>query len=166
MRKLRRIRHDDRGESLIEFAASAALLLTVIFGIMDCSRALYVYHFISYAAQQGTRYAIVRGANWKGTSCTSTTAQDCDATATAVQSYVQSIAPPSVTASDLIVTTTWPGQTVTGDTEPCDGDEGTSVNGQGCAVKVQVSYSFSFLLPFLPKSAMEFSASSEQSIQE
>ena len=161
LRKFTKIRREERGDSLVEFAISATVLLMVIFGIMDCSRALYAYHFISYAAQEGTRYAIVRGANFKGVSCSTTTTQDCDSTADDVQAYVRGIAPPSVTSTSLTVTTTWPGTTVNGSTTGC-----TTVNNQGCLVQVTISYPFSFLLPFLPGSPMTFSASSEQAIQE
>ena len=161
LRKFTKFRREERGDSLVEFAISATVLLMVIFGIMDCSRALYAYHFVSYAAQEGTRYAIVRGANFKGTSCSTTTTQDCDATAEDVQDYVRSIAPPSLTGSSITVTTTWPGTDISGSTSSCQ-----TVNDQGCLVKVSISYPFSFLLPFLPGSAMTFSASSEQAIQE
>jgi Flp pilus assembly protein TadG len=128
---------------------------------MDCSRALYAYHFISYAAQEGTRYAIVRGANFKGVSCSTTSTQACDATADDIQKYVRGIAPPSVTSTSLTVTTTWPGTNISGSSTACK-----IVNNQGCLVKVTISYPFSFLLPFLPGSPMTFSASSEQAIQE
>lgn len=152
---------------MVEFAISAIILLTAIFGIVDFSRALYVYHFVSYAAQQGTRYAMVRGAGWSGTSCTTTSTLDCDATATDIQNYVQSLAPPGITASNLVVTTTWPGSAVnSANSSQCTGSN--PANSQGCLVKVKVTYSsFSFLLPFLPHptNGYSFSATSEITIQ-
>ena len=57
------------------------VLFASLFGIMDCARALYCYHFVSYAARQGTRYAMVRGSTWSSNPCANTTSFDCDATA-------------------------------------------------------------------------------------
>lgn len=161
--KLRSIARNEHGTALLEFAFSAAVLFMTMFGIIDSARALYVYHFISFAAQQGSRYSIVRGAHWGAASCSaSTTTANCNATATDVQNYVQSLAPPGVTGSNITVTTTWPGTTVNGSTTGCT----TTKNADGCVVKVNVAYSFSFILPFLPTPAMSFSATSEEAIQE
>ena len=81
----------ERGDSLIEFAVVAVVLFTCIFGIIDCSRALYAYHFASYAAREATRYAIVRGSTWGSATCASTSTFNCNASATNIHSYVQSL---------------------------------------------------------------------------
>lgn len=158
---MRMIIHDESGSSLIETAFSLVLLLTAIFGIVYFSEALYTYEFVTYAAQQGTRYAIVRGARWGSNVCTSTTTLNCNATAANITSYVQSLAPPGMTAGGIVVSPTWPGQGVNGATAGC-----STVNSQGCLVRVQVSYSFSFIVPFLPSSAVNFAGSSEEPIQD
>ena len=160
MRKISSLVEDESGSALIEFSVSAVILMMVTFGIMDCSRALYVYHFVSYAAQQGSRYAIVRGAHSGNAPCTSPTAFNCNATAANVATYVQSIAPAGVAANAITVATNWPGTTMAGSTSGC-----STVNNQGCLVAVQVSYSFSFVLPYLPQSVMNFKGSSQQVIQ-
>jgi Flp pilus assembly protein TadG len=161
MRIARRIIHDESGSSLVETAFSLTLLLTAIFGIAYFAEALYTYEFVSYAAQQGTRYAIVRGAHWGSTVCASTTTLDCNATAADITSYVRNLAPPGMTASNIVVNPTWPGQAVNGSTAGC----GTT-NNQGCLVKVKVSYSFSFIVPFLPNSSVNFTGASEQPVQD
>ena len=92
-RRLRKIAGEERGDSMVEFALSAIVLFSAIFGILDCSRALFVYHFVSYAAQEGTRYAIVRGSAFSGTSCATTSTLACDATSANITSYVQGLAP-------------------------------------------------------------------------
>jgi Flp pilus assembly protein TadG len=161
MRTLRRIIHNESGSSLVETALSLILLLTAIFGIVYFSEALYTYEFVTYAAQQGTRYAIVRGAHWSSNGCTSTATLNCNATGANVTSYVQSLAPPGITAGSIVVSPTWPGQAVNGATAGC-----STANNQGCLVKVQVSYSFSFIVPFLPTSAVSFTGTSEEAIQE
>jgi Flp pilus assembly protein TadG len=132
-----------------------------MFGIVYFSEALYTYEFVTYAAQQGTRYAIVRGAHWGGNVCTSTTTLNCNATAANITSYVQNLAPPGISARSIVVSPTWPGQAVNGTTAAC-----STANNQGCLVKVKVSYSFSFIVPFLPNSAVNFTGASVEAIQD
>ncbi len=145
------------GQSLIEFAIVLIVLCTCIFGILDFSRLFYAYHFVSFAARQGTRYAIVRGSSWTA-SCADTTTLDCKATASDVQNYVQSIVPPGITAASVTATTTWPGTMPSG--AACTTTSG--VNSPGCRVKVVVSYPFTFSLPFMPTSALSPLASTSE----
>src|ERR1019366_8478508 len=49
------------GSSLVEYAVVFSLLITMLLGIADFSRALYSFHFVSNAAREATRYAAVRG---------------------------------------------------------------------------------------------------------
>jgi len=135
------------------------LLLTLLFGIVDFARAMYAWAFVSWAAQSGTRYAIVRGATWTGTTCATTATQDCDASSANVTSYVQGLAPPGITSSSVQVNPQWPASTP-------DGASCATANGQGCFVKVTVSYTFHFITPFLPASGINLSSTSEQVIQE
>jgi hypothetical protein len=51
----------EEGSNLVEFAFIVLLLMSMMLGIIDFSRALYSYHFISNAAREATRYAAVRG---------------------------------------------------------------------------------------------------------
>lgn len=137
-------------------------MLMAIFGILDFSRALYTYHFVSYAAQEGARYAMVRGGDWGTVSCSSYNSYDCQATAAEIQSYVQSLAPPGIGASKIVATPSWPQETASGSSTGCS-TTGTQAD-QGCIVKVAVSYQFQFILPFLPNSGISMKASSEQVI--
>lgn len=152
---------EKRGDALVEFTVSAVVFLTILFGIMDFARAVYIDHFVSHAAQDGTRYAIVRGGTWASNSCATTATMDCAATAADIQSYIRGIAPPGVTASSVNVATTWPGTTISGASAGC-----SPTNTPGCLVKVSVSYNFSFLLPFMPTAGVTFTSTSEQVIQE
>jgi Flp pilus assembly protein TadG len=155
----RRFAGQERGDSLVEFSISISVLLMVVFGVIDCSRALYTYHFVSYAAQQGARYAMVRGGDWPS-SCASATSYACQASTANIQSYVQSQAPLGIRASSITVTPSWPQQTVNGSGTGCN----TTLTqaDQGCLVKVQVSYTFRFMLPYLPTAGLGMTASSEQ----
>lgn len=158
MRRLRAFIREQGGDSLPEFGISAVVMLMMIFGVMDCSRAMFVYHFSSYAAQEGTRYAVVRGSQYAGTACATTSSFNCDATAANIQSYVQSLAPPGVTGSTITVTTTWPGKQADGATT---GSCSTTASVDGCLIKVKVSVPFQFVLAFLPHTSLNFVSTSE-----
>jgi Flp pilus assembly protein TadG len=149
---------EEVGSALVESALSLSLLLITILGIVYCSWALYAYEFVSYAAQQGARYAIVRGSYWTSP-CTSPAAPACNATTANVVSYVQSLATAGIETNSLVVTPSWPG--LTPKNTAC-----STANGPGCLVEVQVTYNFSFSLPLIPISAMTFSSTSEQVIQD
>jgi Flp pilus assembly protein TadG len=150
----------ERGDGMIEFAVVAIVLFTCLFGIIDCSRALYAYHFASYAAREATRYAMVRGSTWGSTSCASTFTFSCNATTANVKAYVQSIVPLGIdSGSPLSVTTTWPGTELAGSATTCSTENGN--NSPGCLVMVQISYSFNYILPFLPTSTLALKSTSE-----
>ena len=157
----RRFARGERGDSLVEFSIVISMLLMAVFGVIDFSRALYSYHFVSYAAQQGSRYAIVRGGDWPS-SCASATSFGCEASSANIQAYVQSLAPMGITAGNIVVTPTWPQQTVNGAATGCN-TSGTQ-NNQGCVVKVRVSYTYHFFLPYLNLAALPMAATSEQVI--
>ena len=169
--QLRRlIVRDSHGAMLVDFALSILIVLAAMFGVMDFCRAMYSYHFISYAAQEGARFAMVRGNGWvsNGACNTSappsfTTKYSCVANGTDVQNYVRSIALPGIVASDLTTSTTYPG-TRPGCTSSCSCPNGN--NAAPCMVNVTVTYYFHFFMPFLPKSAaIKFGATSAKVIQ-
>ncbi len=143
----------------MEFALTVSLLLLMIFGIMDCSRALYADHFVANAAREATRYAAVRGSSWKG-ACTSSQNFGCHASAADVAAYVKSIIPDGVDPSTLITVTNWPGRDVLG--LPCS--ISGSFNSEGCLVVVRVTYAFSFAVPFLSTSTLLLSSTSRLTI--
>ena len=167
--KIRSIHREERGDSLLEFAISAVVVFTLLLGIMEFARAMYIYHFVSYAAQAGTRYAIVRGSTWTTACSSSTSGMECLAANSDVQTYINGIAPPGVDTSKLSVTATWPGTfggssgaTCANTTTPAK----TNDHNPGCQVKVVVTYPFTFIAPFMPTATPTFSATSEQVIQE
>jgi len=148
----------DRGSALVEYAIVLTVFVTFLFAIMDFSRFLYTYHFVSEVAREGTRYAVVRGSTYRTTACTSTFTFACNATAANVTSYVQGLTPPEITSSSLTVATTWPGAAPTGAETACNTTNGN--NSPGCLVQVAVCYPFKFMLPFLSKSASTWTVSS------
>jgi len=150
---------DETGGTLLEFAITTSLLMMIIFGVLDCSRALYFDHYVSYSAEEAARYAMVRGSTWNGATCSATTTESCTATAANLTSFVQSITPMG-NSSDLTVATTWTGKTPAGST--CSNQNGN--NSPGCVVQVKVSYSFNFVLPFLPKNTILLTSTSAVAI--
>jgi Flp pilus assembly protein TadG len=58
-RFLRALAVDQRGAALVEFALFAALLLILLFGIIDFGRALFTANNLTAAAREGARYAAV-----------------------------------------------------------------------------------------------------------
>jgi len=140
----------EAGSNLIEYALIFMVLMSLLLGIVDFSRALYTYHFLSNAAREATRWAAVRGA---------TCANDGSCTAAAspsdIQTYVTNITPPGVNSAQLTTTPSWPGTGAT-----CLGGG----NNPGCTVEVQVSYSFTFVVPFIRSTPLTLSSSSEMTI--
>ena len=167
--RLIRLFREERGSELVEFALTIPILLALFFGIMDFSRVMYCYHYVTYAAQEGARFAIVRGADWPNSCSTSappkfTETYACEAASSDVQNYVSSRMPPLIDPKAVTVTTTWPG-TTPNCTSKCTAC--SPANSQGCIVHVQVNYAFRFLLPFLPRSTvLGFSGTSEKVIQQ
>jgi Flp pilus assembly protein TadG len=150
---------DDRGSEAVEFALALSIWMGVSFMIMYVSFALYAAHFVANGAQEGARYASVRGSSWNNASCSSKML-DCSASSTDVSSYVKNAAPPGLSTSSLTVSTSWPGTTSSGTT--CDAADGA--NSPNCIVKVTVSYNVSFPLPFLANSQRLFSSTSQMTI--
>jgi len=141
----------------MEFAIVLTALFTLIFGIMDFSRAMFAYHWVSYAARAATRYASVHGSTYS-TQCPTTApfvlTSNCQVgssnTANVtnyVQSFGQGIYFNGSTSGNggLTVATTWPGST--GSPTGCNTTKGT--NSPGCPVKIVVTYIYGFSSPFL-----------------
>jgi Flp pilus assembly protein TadG len=146
-----------RGNTLTEFALVIPFLLAAIFGVIEFGRALYAYHFVSEAAREASRWASVRGHN-----CGNAYPQACPATESDVEDFVLSIAPPGIDTkpAKLVVNTSWvapPGKGNSCNKFP---------NNPGCAVRVQITYNFNFILPFLPTSTYPMRSTSEMIISE
>ncbi|HZL52763.1 MAG TPA: TadE/TadG family type IV pilus assembly protein [Terracidiphilus sp.] len=147
----------EEGAAVVEMALSSMVLLSMLLGIIQMSLALYTYHFISEAAREGARYAIVRGS-----ACTSVT--NCNATSAQIQTYVQGLAFPGISSTQyMTVTTTWLSASTTLPTSwtSCGA---TQCNDPGNAVQVKVSYAFPLMLPFVSKSTLTMNSTSQMAI--
>jgi Flp pilus assembly protein TadG len=145
----------EHGSALIETALSLSLLFALVFGIMEIGWALYTYHFISEAAREGTRYAMVRGS-----SCAAAGSLCTDVSQTDIQNYVKNLGFPGINSSDMTVTAAWPstGAACTPSTTPC--------NNPGNLVQVTVAYQFPLSIPFVGASTINMSSLSEMVISQ
>jgi len=57
-----RIKHNERGSTLVEFAIGVTVFVTVMFAILEFGRALWVHNALSDAARRGARYAVLHSA--------------------------------------------------------------------------------------------------------
>jgi Flp pilus assembly protein TadG len=139
MQRLKSLVGNEDAAEIVEFALAATVFLTLLFGIIEFCMVLYAGGFVAYAAQEGTRYWMVRGSDWT-TACSTTTIYGCKASASNVQNYILSLPHPglSLVASDITATALT--TTATG---------GSCVQySQGCQVQVQVTYTFQLNIPF------------------
>lgn len=153
---MRRFFKCEEGGSLVEMALISAMTMTMIIGIIEASFAVYTYHYISEAAREGARYAIVRGSY-----CTSLT--NCNATAAQIQTYVKNLGYPGINSTaNMTVTTTWYSASTSLPTSwtLCAG----VCNDPGNAVNVKVAYNFPFMIPFVQKSTLALSSTSQMVI--
>jgi Flp pilus assembly protein TadG len=145
----------EHGSTLVETALSLVLLFTVVFGIMEIGWALYTYLFVSQAAREGTRYAIVRGSTCAapGSLCT-------DASQADIRSYIQNLGYFGINSNNMTVTATWPttGAACTPSSTPC--------NNPGNLVQVTVAYRFPLSIPFVRASTINMSSTSQMVISQ
>lgn len=145
----------EEGAALLETAISIVLLLTFLFGAIEVSLMLYSYHFISEAAREGTRYAIVRG-----NTCTGFPSA-CPASDDDIKAYVAGLGFPGINFSSTTMTVNiahgaYPAGTNCSPSASC--------NNAGNTVQVQVIYHFPFSIPFVPANTFTMSSTSKMVI--
>lgn len=112
-----RLRRDERGGPLAEFALVLPFLLILVFGTMEFANLLYQQHIITKGAQEAARFAARSPALVTSTSCsptgsawTSVTAAAANIAATGRSSGgVQII--PNFSAADVVITVECPSST-------------------------------------------------------
>jgi len=101
-----RVRAEDCGSILIEFALSVWTLLLLTFLIFEFCMTVYTYSVLGDAAREGIRYAVVHGTDNSSCSGPST---GCDSTGSAVTAVVNGYAAVSFhDTSGMTVTPSWP----------------------------------------------------------
>jgi len=172
----------EEGTTLVEMALASTILLSALFGVIAISLALYVYNYVSDAAREATRYAIVRGpdscviastfpnCNLNPTKITSST----DPTKNPLLNYVYNMGYPGLDRSKLTATvnyyaasTVQVGSGPTGysqtswSTTPCTT---ATCNNRGNAVQVTVTYPFPLSIPFWRSTTVNISSTSQMVI--
>ncbi|HWA94414.1 MAG TPA: TadE/TadG family type IV pilus assembly protein [Terracidiphilus sp.] len=145
---------DDGGSVLVEFALSACMLLLLEIGLFHLCIAIYSYSFISDAAREATRYAMVRGLSLSN-DCTQPGYADCIAQNSDIQSYIRGLALPGINPDNVNATTTW----LTSSGAACGTAD--SCKAPGNLVKVTVSYTYPYLNPFSSTSTLNMSSQSQ-----
>lgn len=124
-----------KGQTYVEFAFTASVLLVLIFALINFSLALYAYNFVSYAAREGTRFAAVHGSS-----------NPSPADTTDITNLITTEAY-GLNAQNLKVTTTW-----------------SPDNQPGSTVAVQVQYTFNFMMPFVKLAPVNLTSNSQMMI--
>jgi Flp pilus assembly protein TadG len=124
-----------KGQTYVEFAFIAVVILSTIFAVINFSLAIYAYNFVSYAAREGTRFAAVHGAS-----------NPSPAHATDIAKLVITAAY-GLNSQNLNVTTTW-----------------SPDNKPGSMVLVRVRYTFNFTIPFITLKPVNLISTSQMMI--
>ena len=124
-----------KGQTYVEFALCAVVVLILTFGVVNFSLVVYAYNFVSYAAREGTRFAAVHG------SSNPSPAHSADITnLISAEAY-------GLNGGNLKVSTTW-----------------NPNNQPGSVVAVQVQYTFNFMIPFVTLPPVNLTSSSQMMI--
>lgn len=167
---LRRLRHcfkSDGGTTLVETAIACSIFFALLLGVFEFSLAFYTYHFTSSAARQGSRYAIVRGADCQMNLPAAPASFHCGASETDVARYVKNLNYPGINSSKYMgvtVTSFSHDLTTTSNNQPhtvwSSCGRGTSCNAPGDQVQVTVTYDFPLSIPFWNKQSVRISSTS------
>jgi Flp pilus assembly protein TadG len=154
----------EAGAAMVETALCAAVIFSVLIGIFQVCLAMYTFTYVSDAAREGSRWAMVRGSQSCGDS--SNNLPGCGAAPADVTAYVESLQYPAMNASNLTVNVSWLTETTTGgaatwatcSTAPC--------NIPGNEVRVQVLYQLPLYIPFWRDSSVQIGSQSTMVIQQ
>lgn len=115
-----------RGQALAEFAIALTVLLLLVFGIVDLGRAVFAYNTIANCAREGTRRAVVCGADSPVDQKLGPTANDSKLVDFLYGTYTGRNYTSGLDPSRLTITSTWANTT----------------NSPGSTVTVKVTYTF------------------------
>ena len=152
----------ESGAAAIEFAASTAVLFTLLFGSIGVSMAFYTYEVINQYARDASRYAIVHGAGCEEAAHGNASCNIGGASANSNQlkTYLNNEIYPGIKGNSLTVATSYthaPGA-ASCSVAPC--------NGAGDQVTVTVSYPYLYAIPFVPQRSFTMNAQSTMIISQ
>ena len=159
---------NEDGSTLVEMAVSFSVFVAVLLGVMQMSMALYSYHFVSDAAREASRWAMVRGsacASSISTSfCSPTSSATTGATNADIQTYVNSLGYPF--SGSLTTSTTWCVASSSTPTTWTSCGTTSAYKTAGSQVQVTVSYSFPIAIPFWKNTTIPVSSTSSMVLSE
>jgi Flp pilus assembly protein TadG len=159
--QVQRHARDERGSAILETALSILMLMTFIFAVMEGCLGAYTFHFISEAAREATRYAIVRGSSLT-TDCSAPGYANCIAQGGSntgdIATYVQNLNFPGIDPTKMTVNSIWlkSDGTACGITDSC--------KAPGNQVKVIIQYNFPISLPFVSVNTWPMTSTSQMVI--
>jgi Flp pilus assembly protein TadG len=160
----------EKGAALVETALSATVLLALLMGMMQTFLALYGYHYVAYAAREGSRWAMVRGADCHLDGLTMT---HCGAQQSDIQTYVRSLSFPGIDSNNVTVTAAWDSPSTPTTAAPtiswstCStGTPATGCNNPGHIVVVDVTYAFPLNIPFVSNRTLNMTSTSSMVISQ
>lgn len=182
---------NEEGAALVETAIATSIVLMLLLGVFDFSLALYTYHYVSDAAREGSRWAMVRGSSACSHESNLDVCQAGDttgATAADVSAYVAGcgastssgaslcgsssavgLSYPGIDSTDnMTVNTSWSCAgtvSATGETWSACGT-GVTQNAAGNQVQVQVIYNFPLSIPFLWQNSIKVTSTSSMVISQ
>lgn len=132
---LRILKRRESGQALVEFSMVGIVFLIIVFGIIDVGRAVWNYNTLAEATREGTRYAIVHGADSTDPSGPGSAYFTAPETDTQITAAVEQFAA-GLDTSNLTVLAEWP--------------DGTTDAGSTIQVTAQYTYEpiFGFLSIF------------------
>jgi Flp pilus assembly protein TadG len=155
----------EEGSVIMETAMSIMILLTFMFGVIETGFALYSYHFISEAAREGTRYAIVRGSTAGTLNCSAPGPPTCKAQGGNdigdIATYVKNLGFPGINPNNMTVKSAWSAYakgTSCPATGPC--------NSPGNLITITVIYNFPLTVPFIPAHTYTMTSTAAMIIQQ
>ncbi|MGA3190185.1 MAG: TadE/TadG family type IV pilus assembly protein [Bryobacteraceae bacterium] len=131
-----RRRKTQAGNAIVEISLCLTALILIMFGIVEYSRLMYAFNFVSYAARSASRYASLHGSS-----------SASPVTQAEMTTYVQALAV-ALNSSQLVVNTTWSGSASPG-------------NSPGNTVQVVVTYTETPLLTLVMPNALAVTSTSQ-----
>jgi len=147
----------EHGATMVETGLSMLVLVVAIIGVWELSMAAYSFHFVSNAAREGARYAMVRGST-AGGACATYNTTYCNASGTNISDYVtNTFGLPGMNVSSAWAAFTG-GTSCPASPAPC--------NSPGNQVTVTVTYSFPLAIPFIPAANIPMTSTSAMIISQ
>ena len=157
---------------MLEFAFSAVILFTLLFGVIGLAMAVYTYEVVNQYARDASRYAIVHGngcqeaanGNASCSICTGVApAASCSTANADLKTYLNNEVYPGINGNNISVTTSYTKAPGAGQ---CSTYPATTCNGAGDQVAVTVSYPYLYAIPFLRSRSFTMNATSTMIISQ